>query len=101
MLTAQEYWKKTPLTNVEALVAQYNELAKDSELSDLYSDDAKDFAKAIELFRADDPETLSEFVTYMDTAPREALVVAFWRDCGDMFVEEHLGFTMNKNGVAA
>lgn len=92
---AQKFWTETPLTNVAKLVAVYREYAKDSgDLSDMYNEDADDFHKAISLFRQSDAETLSQHVQFMDTSPRDSLVMAFFRDCGKDFVEHVLGYSI-------
>lgn len=91
-LSAKDFWKKTPLTAVEALVDNLNNLCKESDdLRDMYLADLNDVETAISLFRADDPETLVDFVWDLDTAPREDLIVAFVKDCGEVFVKEHFG----------
>ena len=87
------FYKEQPLKTVEALIAQYESYIKDEpEFADLYVEDKADFEKAIELFRADDPEELASFICYLDTAPRECLVEAFAKDCGEYWVREQLGW---------
>ena len=92
---AQKFWTETPLTNVAKLVAVYREYAKDNgDLSDMYNEDADDFHKAISLFRQSDSETLANHVQFMDTSPREALVLAFAKDCDNEFVKSYLGYEL-------
>jgi hypothetical protein len=92
---AVKFWIETPLTNVAKLVADYREYAQDGgDLSDMYNEDADDFHKAISLFRQSDAETLSQHVQFMDTSPRDSLVMAFFRDCGKDFVEHVLGYSI-------
>jgi hypothetical protein len=91
-LSAKDFWKKTPLTAVEALATNLNNLIEENEdLLDMYIEDLNDVETAIHLFRADDPETLVDFVWNLDTSPREDLIVAFVQDCGEIFVKEHFG----------
>jgi len=92
---AVKFWIETPLTNVANLVAQYREYAQeDSDLAEMYNDDADDFHKAISLFRQSDSETLAQHVEFMDTEPREQLVIAFNEDCGSDFVRSYLGYEL-------
>ena len=91
-LSAKDFWKKTPLTAVEALATNLSNRVKESEdLRGMYLADLNDVETAISLFRADDPETLVDFVWDLDTAPRDDLIMAFVKDCGRIFVEEHFG----------
>jgi hypothetical protein len=96
MTSAAKFWIETPLTNVEALIADYNDCAEraDQDLKSVYLDDAADYKVALELFRASDAETLAEHVTDLDTCSRDGIVVAFQKDCGDEFVESILGFSL-------
>lgn len=88
----------TPLTKVNALIAQYHSYVKENdELSEMYDDDASDFMQALSYFRQNDTEALAKHVEWMDTSPREELVEAFWFDCGNDFVENVLGFSMSKS----
>lgn len=90
-----KFWIETPLNSVAQLVADYKDYAsQDQDLSEMYEDDAKDFHKAISLFRQSDAEALAQHVQFMDTHPREALVVAFNKDLGNQFVESVLGYSV-------
>jgi len=95
-LSAKDYWKKTPLTAVEALADRLNDYLIENEdlsadLFDSYLEDLNDVETAIDLFRADDPDTLVDFIWDLDTAPREELIEAFIKDCGEIFGREWLG----------
>ena len=92
---AVAYWIETPLTKVNALIAEYHGYAKeDSSLADMYDEDANDFMQALSYFLQSDTEALSQHVQFMDTSPRESLVEAFFHDCGKDFVEHVLGYSM-------
>lgn len=95
-MNAQNFWIKTELTNVEALIVEYNECAERciEDLKDVYLSDSADYQAALELFRKSDAEKLAEYVSDLDTCSRDNLVVAFQKDCGDEFVEDILGFTL-------
>ena len=93
----QKFWTETPLKTIEARIADLeteaqSEFAIENELADMYQDDANDFKKAIELFRQSDNEALANHIAYMDTSPREDLVMAFAADCGKDFVSQNLGW---------
>ena len=72
--------KTAPLTKVE-------ELSKTC-----FEGDREDMQKAVELFRADDHETLADHIAHMDTEPREELVCAFGKDLGNGWVAQVLGW---------
>jgi hypothetical protein len=96
MTSAAKFWIETPLTNVEALIADYNGCADraDQDLKSVYLDDSADFQAALEIFRKSDAETLAQHITDLDTFPRDNIVVAFQKDCGDEFIENILGFSL-------
>ncbi len=92
---AVKFWIETPLTKVNALIADYHGYAKeDASLADMYDEDANDFMQALSYFRQSDAETLAQPVQFMDTPPRDSLVIAFFRDCGKDFVEHVLGYSI-------
>lgn len=97
-MTAQEFWKKASLTNVEILIDDYKKYAEEETsfgLNEMYMQDRKDFEKVVELFRADDPEKLSTFIDRMDTSPREEVVVALAKDLGKDWVSQTLGWNVS------
>ena len=91
---AQKFWLHTPLNAVKKLMDQTFSYAQeaDKDLAEMYMDDLNDFKKAVALFRNSDCEGLADFIARMDTSPREQLVVAFGRDCGNDFVSQNLGW---------
>ena len=94
----QKFWLETPLNAVKKLMDQTFSYAQSSErLADMYMEDLEDLKKAVTLFRNSDCEGLSEFVSRMDTSPREKLVEAFYFDCGEEFVERNLGYEMTES----
>lgn len=89
------YWIETKLSNVEKLCDQtfsYSIESETNSMKQLYADDLKDFKLAITLFRRSDSEALAQHIQFMDTSPREELVMAFNKDCGPEFVEHVLGY---------
>ena len=94
----QKFWLNTPLNAVKKLMDQTFSWAQDRDsLSEMYMEDLEDLKKAVALFRNSDGEGLAEFVSHMDTSPREKLVEAFWFDCGNDFVEDVLGYVMTES----
>jgi hypothetical protein len=95
-----EFNTKTPLTNINELIALYHSYVKDNdEFSEMYDEDANDFMQALSYFRQNDTEALAKHVMVMDTSPRERLIEAFYFDCGNDFVEEVLGYTMSQSWI--
>ena len=91
------YWIETKLSNVEKLCDQtfsYSIESETNSMKECYADDLKDFKLAIALFRRSDAEGLAQHIQFMDTAPREELVIAFNKDCGSEFVEHVLGYEL-------
>jgi len=89
---------KTPLSNVNALIARYHEYVKEEpRFAEMYDEDANDVMQALSYFRQNDTDALANHVKIMDTSPREKLIEAFWFDCGNDFVEDVLGYTMSKS----
>jgi len=93
--TAQDFWTQTPLNAVKKLMDQTFSWAQDSDdLAEMYMEDLNDFKKAIALFRNSDNEGLGNHIDQMDTDPREQLVMAFAKDCGEDFVSQNLGWEL-------
>lgn len=88
------FWIESNLSNVEQLINNYDQYADQGhdDFADMYREDRDDFKKAVSLFRQSDAEALSQHIDYMDTAPREEIVLAFAKDLGAQFVELTLGY---------
>lgn len=91
---AEKFWLETPLNAVKKLMDQTFSYAQeaDADMKDLYMDDLSDFKKAVSLFRNQDNEALGNHIDYMDTSPREQLIMALAEDCGKDFVKVNLGW---------
>ena len=89
-------FNKTPLSHVPNLIDDYRKYAiearNDGDMVDLYEDDAAGFQSALGMFRNNKLEELKKFVDYMDTAPREEIVIAFGKDLGSDWVRSVLGY---------
>jgi hypothetical protein len=95
-MKAQDFWTQTPLNAINKLMDQTFSYAQeaDSDLAEMYMDDLRDFKKAVSLFRNSDNEELGNLIDYMDTEPREQLIIAFAEDCGKDFVSQNLGWEL-------
>ena len=93
-MKAQDFWTQTPLNAINKLMDQTFSYAQeaDADMAEMYMDDLRDFKKAITLFRNSDNEELGNHIDYMDTDPREQLIMAFADDCGKDFVSQNLGW---------
>lgn len=88
----------TKLTAVNALIDEYHAYASketEADFAEMYNEDANDFMQALSYFRQSDTEALVKHVNYMDTCPRESVVMAFHKDLGDTFVQDVLGYVVN------
>jgi hypothetical protein len=99
-MTTQDFWTKSKLSHVETLIKSYDGYIEraSEDFKELYVDDQADFRKAVEHFRKADDMALSDHIQYMDTDPRENLIVAFAEDLGKQWVELTLGYSVT-NGV--
>ena len=87
---------KQRVSPCEQLINKYDQYADQGhdDFAEMYREDRDDFKKAVALFRQSDAEALSQHVDYMDTSPREELVVAFAKDLGTQFIELTLGYEL-------
>tara|TARA_Y100000389_G_scaffold149554_2_gene148947 strand:+ start:4942 stop:5232 length:291 start_codon:yes stop_codon:yes gene_type:complete len=89
-------YNKTTLSHVPNLINDYRKYAveacNDKDMVELYEDDAAGFLSALGMFRNNKLEELKTFVDYMDTAPREEIVIAFGKDLGSDWVRSVLGY---------
>ena len=81
------------MKNLVKLIKDNKEEAKsafaiENDMVDMYNEDAADQQKANEIIKA------RKKLEYMDTAPREAAVMAIFADKGAEYVET-LGWTIN------
>jgi hypothetical protein len=88
----------TKLTAVNALIAEYHSYASketEADFVEMYNEDANDFMQALSYFRQSDTAALVKHINCMDTEPRESLVMAFYKDLSDTFVQDVLGYVVN------
>jgi len=94
--TAQDFWTQTPLNAINKLMDQVFSwsVEADEDENGLYTQDLRDYKKAVTLFRNSDNEALASHIDNLDTVAREELIVAFAKDCGKDFVEQNLGYEL-------
>ena len=68
--------------------------AIENDMVDMYNEDAADCQKVLDLLSANEIIKARKKLEYMDTAPREAAVMAIFADKGAEYVET-LGWTIN------
>lgn len=91
------FYKDQALDAMAVLATDYRQAAtknKNPDMQDMYDQDHADILKCIDMFRADDPEELADFVCSLDTSVREDVVCAFAEDCGEDWVTEVLGWSV-------
>ena len=68
--------------------------AIENDMVDMYNEDAADCQKVLDLLSANEIIKARKKLEYMDTAPREAAVMAIFEDTDSNFVY-NLGWTIN------
>ena len=71
-----------------------SKFAIENDMVDMYTEDAADYKKVMELIKAEQLAKAKQKLEYMDTAPREAAVMAIFEDTDANFVY-NLGWTIN------
>ena len=71
-----------------------SKFAIENDMVDMYTEDAADYEKVMKLIKAKQIDEAREKLEYMDTAPREAAVMAIFEDTDANFVY-NLGWTIN------
>ena len=62
------------------------------DMSDMYKQDAKDFKDVLKMIKDKNFSGAKKLIQYMDTLPREGVLVAIARDLGNDWVEENLEY---------
>ena len=62
------------------------------DMSDMYKQDAKDFKDILNMIKDKNFSGAKKLIQFMDTLPREAVLVAIARDLGNDWVEENLEY---------
>ena len=59
------------------------------DMSDMYKQDAKDFKDILKMIKDKNFSGAKKLIQFMDTLPREGVLVAIARDLGNDWVEEN------------
>ena len=62
------------------------------DMSDMYKRDAKDFKDILNMIKDKNFSGAKKLIQFMDTLPREGVLVAIARDLGNDWVEENLEY---------
>ena len=62
------------------------------DMSDMYKQDAKDFKDILNMIKDKNYSGAKKLIQYMDTLPREGVLVAIARDLGKLWVAENLEY---------
>ena len=62
------------------------------DMSDMYKQDAKDFKDILNMIKDKNHSGAKKLIQFMDTLPREGVLIAIARDLGNKWVEENLGY---------
>ena len=62
------------------------------DMSDMYKQDAKDFKDILNMIKDKNISGAKKLIQFMDTLPREGVLVAIARDLGNDWVEENLEY---------
>ena len=62
------------------------------DMADMYKQDAKDFKDILNMIKDKNFSGAKKLIQFMDTLPREGVLVAIARDLGNDWVEENLEY---------
>ena len=62
------------------------------DMSDMYKQDAKDFKDVLKMIKDKNFSGAKKLIQFMDTLPRQGVLVAIARDLGNDWVEENLEY---------
>ena len=62
------------------------------DMSDMYKQDAKDFKDILNMIKDKNFSGAKKLIQFMDTLPREGVLIAIARDLGNDWVEENLEY---------
>jgi hypothetical protein len=62
------------------------------DMSDMYKQDAKDFKDILNMIKDKNFSGAKKLIQFMDTLPREGVLVAIARDLGNDWVKENLEY---------
>ena len=62
------------------------------DMADMYKQDAQDYKSILNFFKDGNISGAKKLIQFMDTLPREGVLVAIARDLGNDWVEENLEY---------
>ena len=65
------------------------------DMVDMYKQDAKDFKAVLNMIKDKNYSGAKKLIQYMDTLPREGVIVAISYDLGNDWVAQNLGWEIN------
>ena len=85
------------MKNLKKLIKETVNLSKmdwaiKEDMADMYKQDAKDFEAILIMIESNNSSGAKKLIQYMDTLPREGVLVAIARDLGNDWVEENLEY---------
>ena len=85
------------MKHLKKLITEYKNLSKmdwavKEDMSDMYKQDAKDFKDILNMIKDKNFSGAKKLIQFMDTLPREGVLVAIARDLGNDWVEENLEY---------
>ena len=85
------------MKHLKKLITEYKNLSKmdwavKEDMADMYKQDAKDFKDILNMIKDKNYSGAKKLIQYMDTLPREGVLVAIARDLGKSWVAENLEY---------
>ena len=85
------------MKHLKKLIKEYKNLSKmdwavKEDMADMYKQDAQDFTSILNMIKDKNYSGAKKLIQYMDTLPREGVLVAIARDLGNDWVEENLEY---------
>ena len=65
------------------------------DMADMYKQDAQDYKSILNFFKDGNISGAKKLIQYMDTLPREGVIVAIGYDLGNDWVAQNLGWEIN------
>ena len=88
------------MKNLKKLITETINLSKmdwaiKEDMSDMYKQDAQDYESILTMIESDNLSGAKKLLQYMDTLPREGVIVAIGYDLGNDWVAQNLGWEIN------
>ena len=88
------------MKHLKKLISETVKLSKmdwavEEDMADMYKQDAKDFKAVLNMIKDKNYSGAKKLIQYMDTLPREGVIVAIGYDLGNDWVAQNLGWEIN------